>query len=109
MSVEMFAQKAETIEAMEFTGGVSNGSEIMAWIRDNGFTSVWSGTVEPNARYCGMPEHIRIFFGRDASSIAYVGDYLLKDAEGRIRTCRKAAFHSRYYKVDVRPALAIVS
>jgi hypothetical protein len=86
------------LEAVEFTGGIDQGRELMIWIIDNGGQAVWMDEEHGEWNRCGMREHLRVIKG-SGSMFAYVGDYIIRDIDGEFKPLRRPAFLSRYTKV----------
>jgi hypothetical protein len=97
--VEKFVPKSQfELEAVEFTGGIDNGRDVMVWVIGHGGTAEWREEDPGTWNRAGMREHIRIIKG-SATMFAYVGDYIFKDGHHGFRPLRKAVVNSEYDKV----------
>jgi hypothetical protein len=97
--IEKFVPKPQfEFEAVEFTGGIDNGRDLMVWIIEQGGLAEWRDEDPGEWNRCGMREHVRIYIG-GMTMFAYVGDYVILDEVGDFKTFRRANFISRFSKV----------
>lgn len=107
MIIEHFVPKSQYgIEAVEFTGGIDNGREVMVWIINGGGMAEWREEYLGDQTHCGLREHIRIIKGGGVMC-AYPGDYIYKDEKtGEYKTQRRVVIEAKYDRVSSLTAVA---
>jgi hypothetical protein len=84
-------KKPEIVDARQFTGGITNGMDLVLWVNSNEGKATWLAT----------PERIRV--AEDAYSmifaVAYPGDWIMRNQDGTFTAIRKQELDSEYDQV----------
>lgn len=94
-----FVPKAELeVEAVKFNGGEEEANHIIAWIKAMGGAAEWHAAEPSSHIRCGLKEHLRILLG-SAYMFVYVGDYVMRDEEGKFRSLTQSLATHKYNRV----------
>jgi uncharacterized protein YegP (UPF0339 family) len=89
IKVQSYTKKPVTIEAVQFTGGAEQATEIIDWVLANGGT----------ARYHEGPiEGIAVDTIDGGVSFVYVGSWMLRGTQGEFYPCVNEAFEASFEK-----------
>ena len=99
--MNQYRKKPVIIEAVQFTGGQSNASEICAWATTNGGKARWRPHVDelraPNgelARTLDL-EHLDIYT-LEGTMRANVDDWIIRGVKGEFYPCKPDIFEMTY-------------
>jgi len=94
--------KPFVLSAMQFTGGKSNGADLMSWLKEHDIKSSWMGVSD---RYVqtdgkeGWPEKFYIR-AKPGTTQVEVGDWIVFEGDGHFSVCPPKNFYVKYDRVD---------
>lgn len=88
------------IQAVEFSGGETQGNEIVDWIEEFGGSAEWHEDDPGSHLRCGLKEHIRINIGASAYTYVYIGDFVIHNEEGLFKPLHKRTADAKYDRVN---------
>lgn len=103
----IYQTKIVNIEAIQFTGGASNGMDIEAWVRANGGNATWRNEQAPwqsedgTTGHSGIPEMLTIQT-TDGYMEAPAGWWIIRGTEGEFYPISDETFQKKYelLKID---------
>lgn len=110
-SITKLRSKVVDIEAMQFTGGRENASEIVAWVIANGGFAIWwpvrthdtsedaHGREVTTKRTDPLPEHIEVDT-LDSKGRVFVGDWMFRGLKGEFYPCKDDTKTEKYDEIE---------
>jgi hypothetical protein len=99
-----FAKISDPIEVVQFTGGVENGAEIVAWVRENDRGARWEARqaawTSPDGKN-DVPEKTEQIFLRTPRGFkpVLIGHWIAKGDDGNFRSFTDAEIKEGYVAV----------
>lgn len=104
---KVYQTKTVNIEAIQFTGGASNGMDIEAWVKSYGGNATWRNEMDPwesedgSESHSGIPEMLSIQTPDGRYLEAETGWWIIRGTEGEFYPISDTAFHQKYEELKV--------
>lgn len=99
-----YRSASDTVNAIQFTGGVESALAVTQWLRPYGFDSAYRPAIlEGSVTEMGNPifptsEYLSAYLPGRGYMAIYVGTWLLRTSQGLIFSCTKEEFEAEGYK-----------